>query len=60
MEKVTVTVDIQTFNTIIMGLDELPHKVSRPVIDELVQQAKSQIKSNEQSPQGPLGDKVIQ
>ena len=60
MEKVTVTVDIQTFNTIIMGLDELPHKVSRPVIDELVQQAKSQIKSNEQSPQGSLGDKVIQ
>jgi hypothetical protein len=60
MEKVTITVDIQTFNTIIMGLDELPHKISRPVIDDLVQQVQSQIKPGEHTPQGPLGNKVIQ
>jgi hypothetical protein len=60
MEKITLTLDVQTFNTIIMGLDELPHKVSRLVIDELVSQAQPQVKSSDQLPQGPMSDKVIQ
>lgn len=58
MEKIGLTVDAQAFNTIIAGLDELPHKISRPVIDELLKQAHPQI--NNEAPKGPLSDKVIQ
>ena len=58
MEKIGLTVDAHTFNTIISGLDELPHKISRPVIDELIKQAEPQL--NTSAPKGPLSDKVIQ
>lgn len=54
----TLTVDINTFNTIMAGLDELPHKLTRRVIDNLGQQAQSQIQQ-QQTPAGPLSDKVI-
>jgi hypothetical protein len=60
MEKIGLTVDAQTFNTIIAGLDELPHRISRPVIDELVKQAQPQINKQSEHPNGPLSDKVIQ
>ena len=42
METVNLTVTAQQFNTIMAGLEELPHKVSRLVIDTLVQQVKAQ------------------
>lgn len=42
METVNLTVNPQQFNTIIAGLEELPHKVSRGVIDTLVQQVQAQ------------------
>lgn len=56
MEKVTITVDLQTLNTILAGLEELPHKISRKIIDDLIQQAQPQIQN---SPTGPLADKVV-
>jgi len=56
MEKLTLTVDAQTFNIIMTGLEELPHKISRKIIDELVQQIQPQVKDK---PQGPLSDKVL-
>lgn len=39
---VNLAVTAQTFNTIMAGLEELPHKMSRGVIDELVRQVKEQ------------------
>lgn len=60
MEKIGLTVDMQTFNTIIAGLDELPHRISRSVIDKLIEQAQPQISKQSEAPSGPLSDKVIQ
>jgi hypothetical protein len=64
-QVIELKVDIQTFNTIIAALDEIPHKLSRRVIDELARQAQPQVQQsggqmNTAAPQGPLGDKVIQ
>ena len=57
---IELKVDIQTFNTIIAALDDMPHKLSRRVIDGLAQQAQSQVQQQDGGlPQGPLGDKVI-
>lgn len=56
---IELKVDIQTFNTIIAALDEMPHKMSRRVIDGLAAQAQSQVQQDGGAPQGPLGDKVI-
>lgn len=56
---IELKVDIQTFNTIIAALDDMPHKLSRRVIDGLAQQAQSQVQQDGGQPQGPLGDKVI-
>ena len=58
---IKLEVDIQTFNTIIAALDEIPHKLSRRVIDELARQAQPQVQQNEgqMAPQGPMGGKVI-
>lgn len=54
--EVNLTLKISQLNTIIAGLDELPHKYSRQIIDEISRQAQSQIQNR---PQGPLSDKVI-
>jgi len=56
MEKITLTIDAQTFNVLMAGLEELPHKISRKIIDDLVNQVKPQIND---TPQGPLSDKVF-
>jgi hypothetical protein len=58
MDKIGLTVDAQTFNIIIAGLDELPHKISRTIIDELYKQAHPQTK--QESASGSLADKIIQ
>ena len=56
--KLNLTVDVNTFNIIMAGLDELPHKASRRIIDDLGRQAQAQIQ--QQQPEGPLADKVVQ
>lgn len=57
--EVTVSLTITELNTIIAGLDELPHKFSRALIDNISTQARGQLQQVEQ-PDGPLGTKVIQ
>jgi len=63
IESVVLTVDVQTFNTIMAGLEELPHKVSRKIIDDLVTQVQPQIKGqgsmSAAPPDGPLSKKVL-
>ena len=64
-QTIELKVDIQTFNTIIAGLEELPHKLSRRTIDELARQAQSQVENQSGGmgnppPKGPLSNKVIQ
>lgn len=54
--QVTLTVKASWVNIIIAGLEEIPHKFSRPVIDSVSQQARAQL---ENKPQGPLSSKVI-
>jgi phage terminase large subunit-like protein len=54
--QVTLTVKTSWLNIIIAGLEEIPHKFSRPVIDSVSQQARAQL---ENRPQGPLASKVI-
>ena len=54
--QVTLTVKTSWLNIIIAGLEEIPHKFSRPVIDSVSQQARTQL---ENRPQGPLSTKVI-
>ena len=61
IESVVLTVDVQTFNTIMAGLEELPHKVSRKIIDDLVTQVQPQIQGSMSAapPDGPLSKKVL-
>jgi hypothetical protein len=56
-QTVTITVAINELNTIIAGLDELPHKFSRGLIDKVSTQAREQLQVNQ--PDGPLGSKVV-
>ena len=55
-QQVTLTVKTSWLNIIIAGLEEIPHKFSRPVIDSISQQARAQL---ENRPEGPLASKVI-
>jgi hypothetical protein len=57
-QTVTITVAVNELNTIIAGLDELPHKFSRGLIDKVSTQAREQLQANQ--PDGPLGSKVVQ
>lgn len=54
--SVTLTIDVNTLNVILAGLDELPAKVSRRVQDQLIEQARGQL---QQRPEGPLSNKVV-
>ena len=54
--QVTLTVKASWLNVILGGLEEIPHKFSRPVIDSISQQARAKL---ENKPQGPLSSKVI-
>jgi phage terminase large subunit-like protein len=54
--QVTLTLKASWLNVIMAGLEEIPHKSSRPVIDSVSQQARAQL---ENKPQGPLSSKVI-
>jgi len=55
-QQVTLTLKTSWLNVLIAGLEEIPHKFSRPVIDSISQQARAQL---ENKPQGPLASKVI-
>lgn len=57
--EVTLTVKASWVNIIIAGLEEIPHKFSRPVIDSISRQGNEQL-NGQQGPKGPLQDKVIQ
>jgi hypothetical protein len=58
-QEPTVTLELKAthVNAIIAGLEELPHKVSRVIIDEIIRQGQPQLQA--QAPEGPLSDKVI-
>lgn len=56
---VTLTVKASWVNIIIAGLEEIPHKFSRPVIDAVSRQGHEQL-NGQQAPEGPLQNKVIQ
>ena len=67
-QTIELNVDVNTFNTIIAALDELPHKHSRRVIDELARQAQPQVQQQGGNmagqapadvPTGPLSSKVV-
>jgi hypothetical protein len=56
-QKVTLTLTVNQINVIIAGLDELPHKFSRKLLDEIQQQAVPQLQNNQL--QGDLASKVV-
>lgn len=56
--EVNIHLKVSQINLVIAGLEELPHKYSRPVIDNISQQAQSQLQRS--VPEGPLSDKVVQ
>ena len=43
-KEVTLTLTISETNTILGALDEIPHKLSRKVIDKVIEQAQAQLK----------------
>lgn len=45
-QQVTLTLDVNTLNVILAGLDELPAKISRRVQDDIIKQAKEQLENN--------------
>ena len=51
--ELTITLKLSQLNVIIGGLDELPHKYSRPIIDLINKQA------TEQLDKGSLSDKIV-
>lgn len=51
-QKINLSVTIDELNIIFGGLEEVPHKFSRKVIDNLSQQAQAQVKQSQ--PQGQI------
>ena len=47
--RLNLVVDVETFNIVMAGLDELQHKVARKVIDNLGKQAQDQIQAQQTS-----------
>jgi hypothetical protein len=43
--EVTLTLKVSAVNTILVALDEVPHKFSRALIDTIVSQAQAQIQT---------------
>ena len=41
-QKLTVTLSAQEWNTVMAGLNELPHRIARPVFDRIGQQLQQQ------------------
>ncbi len=51
-QKINLSVTLDELNIIFGGLEEVPHKFSRKVIDSLSQQAQSQLQQGQ--PQGQI------
>jgi hypothetical protein len=43
-KEVTLTLTVSETNIILGALDEMPHKLSRKVIDKVIEQAQAQLK----------------
>jgi hypothetical protein len=43
-QEFNLTLTLSEVNILLASLDELPHKISRKLIDKVVQQAQSQVK----------------
>jgi hypothetical protein len=41
--EITLTLKVSDVNMVLTSLDEMPHKMSRRIIDNIIQQAQSQI-----------------
>jgi hypothetical protein len=41
--EITLTLKVSDVNVVLASLDEMPHKMSRRIIDNIIQQAQSQI-----------------
>ena len=41
--EITLTLKVSDVNMVLASLDEMPHKMSRRIIDNIIQQAQSQI-----------------
>ena len=41
--EITLTLKVSDVNLVLASLDEMPHKMSRRIIDSIIQQAQSQI-----------------
>jgi phage terminase large subunit-like protein len=54
---VILTIKASWINVILAGLDEVPHKYSRPVFDSVSKQAHDQL--NQSVPKGSLQDRVL-
>jgi hypothetical protein len=57
--EVSLSLKLSQVNIVIAGLDELPHKYSRPIIDLIGQQTQQQMQQNQSIPTGPLSPKII-
>ena len=51
--EITLKLSVEQINVVIAGLDELPHKFSRPLIDTISKQAQEQMQAAS-NPQGLL------
>ena len=55
-QTIDLKLTITQLNTVMAALDELPHKHSRRLFDEIMRQAGAQVQP--QQPQGPMSDKL--
>lgn len=55
-QTIDLKLTVAQLNTVMAALDELPHKHSRRLFDEIMRQAGAQIQP--QQPQGPMSDKL--
>jgi len=55
-QTIDLKLTVAQLNTVMAALDELPHKHSRRLFDEIMRQAGAQVQA--QQPQGPMSDKL--
>lgn len=42
-QLLTIKLNIDSFNVLLRGLDQLPHGQSRPIVDDILAQAQAQV-----------------
>lgn len=45
-QTVSINLSIDSVNAVLRGLDQLPHGQSRPIVDDIIQQAQAQVSPN--------------